>query len=134
MLVDLSAAVEAAAIELARQAGYRWDERPAVWDSLEYFHASYRNAARRVVQAVLPPLEREVRGQLARELISFAETFGRDNAAQCTLRRHIHMCASRIGPGMTDQEVVEALRRGDFVGCHLDNAGRAIPPGERSGS
>jgi len=33
----------------------------------------------------------------------------------------------------TREEVLEALRRGDFVGCHLDDAGRAIPPEARRG-
>lgn len=95
--------------------------------------------AKRAVTAATPHIERAVREQAARELIAYRDGLDRDNPALRTLRRHVDLCARRIGPKMTDREVVEALQRGDFIGCHLDDAGRAIPPaaaarGDGSGS
>lgn len=86
-----------------------------------------------VVNAAAPLIERAVREQAAGELIAWANSLDyTNNSSLRRLRRHAHQCAQRVAPKPTREEVLEALQRGDFVGCHLDDAGRAIPPGERT--
>ncbi len=81
------------------------------------------------VRAAAPLIERAVRERAAQELVAWADGLDRaGSSALRRLRRHIHMCVQRIGPKMTDAEMVQALQRGDFAVCHLDDAGRAIPP------
>lgn len=117
------------------------EQRTALWKAFQGGHTElgwmiglhqghWTQAVDRLAVALAPLIERQVREQAAQELLDWAETFARDNNAQWTIRRHIGMCARRIGPKMTTEQVVEALQRGDYVACHLDDAGRAIPPQE----
>lgn len=127
--LNLTAAVEAMLV--------RYEEIPSTcehWDrSLSDYPDMCRDCEYRLVlEAAAPLIERAVREQAAQELVAWADSLDwENNSSLRRLRRHVHMCAQRIGPKMTDREVAEALVRGDFVGCHLDDAGRAIPPGER---
>jgi hypothetical protein len=82
------------------------------------------------IRAAAPLIERAVREQAAQELIAWADKDG--DSPLSARRRWLHAAARKIGPKMTDAEVIDALARGDFVGCHLDDAGRAIPPTDRT--
>jgi hypothetical protein len=53
------------------------------------------------------------------------------DARRYTARQHF-LTAARVAQGPASlAEVAEALRRGDYAACHLDEAGRPIPPEER---
>lgn len=111
-----------------------WERLEQDRDRLAHEAREWRREAelrRAELPAVLAATEKVAREQAADELIAWADTLDRDNASLRTLRRHVGMCAQRIAPKPSAEEVVEALRRGDFVGCVLDEAGRAIPPVER---
>ncbi len=126
--LDLTAAIEKLALLMTGRLDTPLEHR--TWEDLgPHAHAAYREEATEVVGLVAPIIERAVREQAALELVAWAD--GLDHAGSSALRRlrrHIHMCVQRIGPKMTDAEMVQALQRGDFAVCHLDDAGRAIPP------
>lgn len=124
---DLTAAIEAGRAASRAEAAKMFGCEPG---DLAVGVADILDAA--AIRAAAPLIERAVREQAAQQLITWADTFAGGNATQRRMCRHIHMCAQRIGPKMTDLEVAEALARGDYVACHLDDAGRAIPPGERT--
>lgn len=87
----------------------------------------HHEAVTAAVLAAAPIIERQVREKLAAELAEWADT----HPPMSAIRRHGHIAARRVGPKLTLQDVADALMRGNYVYCHLDDAGRAIPPGER---
>jgi hypothetical protein len=116
-----------ALVEAAGDAIYAWLEGLGAGNNYIAVVRPY-GAAREALNAVLELHEKQVRERAAQELTAWAGTYGGGNATQRRMLRHIHMCAQRIAPKPTPEQIAEALARGDFVACHLDDAGRAIPP------
>lgn len=84
------------------------------------------------VLAVILPAHREL---LAQEVVAHADRFAPGhNTAQRTLRRHLLMAARVIAPKATIEQISEALRTGQYAGCRLDDAGRAIPTVPQEGN
>lgn len=85
----------------------------------------------RAIEATWPLAHRAGRDAAARDIVEHADRYApRDgNVEQRRLRRHLMIAVQVAGPKATLEEVVEAVRRGDYVACHLDEAGRSIPPG-----
>lgn len=84
----------------------------------------------RVVRAAVTSAFRAGREAAAQAILAHADEWapndGTPNAAQRTLRRHLHIAARvATGPPTLDQ-VAEALRKGDFAVCYLDDAGRSV--------
>lgn len=125
--LDLAAAIEAGRVAARSKAAEMFNVEPeavAVGVLVEVVEAAIRAAAPLIARA-----EREL---AAGELIAWADSLGwENNSSLRRLRRHAHQCAQRVAPKPTAEEVLEALARGDYVSCHLDDAGRAIPPSER---
>lgn len=124
MSLDLTAAIEAGAAPIWYESNPDMPIREC--DEWDYC----KSLARQAIEAARPVIERAVREQAAQELITWAD----EGAVGIpgTRRRTLHAAARKILPKMTLQEVAEAMARGDYVGCHLDEAGRAIPPAERT--
>lgn len=119
--LDLTAAIEAAHAATRAEAAKMFGCDP---NDLSMTIADILDAV--AIRAAAPLIERAVREQAAQELIAWADKDG--DSPLSARRRWLHTAARKVGPKMTDAEVIDALRRGDFVGCHLDEAGRAIPP------
>jgi len=129
--LDLTEAIEAAAVPIwqANNPDYPIDRESDAWEACQ-------QEARDLIEVALPHIERAVRSQVAQELLDWAHSLDRDNPNLRTKRRHISMCAQRIAPEPTEDEMREAIA-GLLSGmagrvCNLDDAGRPIPPGERT--
>lgn len=131
--LDLTEAIEKLALLMTGRLGTPLEDQ--TWEDLGPGPREvYVGEAKEVIDLVAPIIARAVRKRAAAELMAWAET--KDHTT--SLRRHIGMCARRVEPEPTEDEIREALG-GLLSGmagrvCHLDEAGRAIPPGDGSGS
>lgn len=136
-----SAAIDAATkAVLTMTASTQPDGSPAPWSSHQShnYNASCivcRGDVRAIIEAAAPILERQLRHEIADELFEWSNEKGRTEVfgPLAARRRAIQSAARHIAPMPTPEEIVDALRRGDFVGCHLDDAGRSIAPDSQPG-
>lgn len=114
--------------ELAPAHGYTTRKESAVpWGQVP---GDNRRLMVATVLALMPELVAFGRDAAAQDIEQHADELApRDgNIQQRRLRRHL-LIAARVAAGKpTVEEVAEALAAGNFVGCHLDEAGRAVQP------
>lgn len=132
--LDLTEAIEKLALLMTGRLGMPGEAR--TWEDLgPHARAAYLESATEVIDLVAPLIERAVRERAAQELLDWAHSLDRNNPAMWTRRRHIGMCAQRIAPEPTEEEIRAALVNllSGMAGrvCHLDEAGRSIPPPSR---
>jgi hypothetical protein len=71
------------------------------------------------------------REDAAREILAHADRFApaEGNVQQQRLRRHLLIGAQVAAPDPSSRQLAEAVARGDYIGCHLDDAGQPIDLG-----
>jgi hypothetical protein len=84
------------------------------------------------VAAALEAARADEREKVARRIVAHADKHApKGDPATATLRRHL-LLAARVAAGpMTIDQVAEALTKGDYMVCLLDEAGQTIAEGER---
>jgi len=92
-----------------------------IWDQVDKFGD---------LTAALAAHERQIRSRVAEELFAWADEKGGKEVfgPLAARRRAIHSAARHIAPKPTLEEIAAAFKAGDFAGCYLDDAGRAIDP------
>lgn len=78
---------------------------------------------------------RAAREDAARGIVEHADRHAprNGNVEQRRMRRHLMIAVQVASPKATLEEIAEAVRRGDFVACHLDDAGQSINLGRSPG-
>lgn len=134
MTTDHTAAIEAVA-EALTEREWHFKRVPLADDGRHHILLPAEDIARLAVETAAPIIERAALLRASEMLMQWADDMGDVGftGPASARKRAIQACARKIAPKLTTAEAAAALvdlltGKSEGFACHLDDAGRAIPP------